>query len=286
MFAQPKPPLLATALLVLLAQLSSAHAHPGLDEHIARVTAQLAAQPQDTSLLLQRADLHRQHGQYDAALADLTTAAHLKPDATIVTLAQARVFSDAGRITNALASVQQFLAAEPGHPEALVIRARCEFKLNQVALAIADYSLALASPKTSEPDLWLERARAQAALGQLASAVSGLDEGMARLGEIPTLQLAAVEYERQRADFDAALVRVDKFTARYPVKEPWLVLRGEILAQGGRLAEAKEVFQQTLAGIKQYPPARLALEQTIQLQARAREGMARVEARLAKKSNS
>ena len=286
MFAQPKPPLLATAILVLLAQLASAHAHPGLDDHIAQVTAQLAAQPKDTGLLLQRADLHRQHGQYDAALADLNTAAHLKPDATIVTLAQARVFNDAGQITNALMAAQQFLAVEPRHPEALVIRARCEFKLNQVTLAIADYSLALASPKTSEPDLWLERARAQAALGQLAKAAGGLDEGMARLGDIPTLQLAAIEYDRQRADFAAALGRVDKLAAKSPVKEPWLILRGEILAQAGRLAEAKEIFQQTLAGIEKYPPAKHELEQTIQLQARTREALVRVEARLAKKSNS
>lgn len=276
----------AAALLSLALWLppTTTLAHGDLHERITQLSAQISVQPDDASLRLQRAELLRQHAQFDAALADLTAAARLKPDATVISLAQARVFSDAGQTTNALASIQKLLGKEPCHPEALVIRARCHLKLNQAEAAVADYTLALASPKTSEPDLWLERARAQAACGQLAQAASGLDEGRSRLGDIPSLQLAAIEYDRQRADFDAALVRAGKLIAKFPVKEPWLALRGEILAQAGRLNEAKETFQQTLAGLENYPPARRDLEQTIQLQSRARSGLARVEARLAKQS--
>ena len=109
---------------------------------------------------------------------------------------------------------------------------------------------------------------------------------MTRIGEVPALQLVAIEYERQRADFAAALARVGKISAQQPVKEPWLVLRGEILTQAGQLTESKAAFQQALDGIGKYSAARRGLDQTTQLQTRAHEGLARVETRLARKSKT
>ncbi|MEY4387772.1 MAG: hypothetical protein RLY20_3055 [Verrucomicrobiota bacterium] len=264
----------------------SVHAHGDLHERIQFLTQQIATNASNPTLLIQRAELFRQHQQFDAALLDLATAARAHADERAIHLAQAQVFSDAGQTTNALDAVEKFLARETNHSGALVIRARCRFKLNQPQAAVADYTQALHAIKTPEPDLYLDRARSQAALGQLAAAANGLDEGLARLGEIPALALAAIEYDRQRADFDAALARVDRLLIPAPVKEPWLVLRAEILAQAGRLAEARDAFQQSLGGIEKYPPVRRGLEQTIQLQSRAREGLAHVEARLAKQSKA
>lgn len=255
-------------------------AHGDLDVRIQDLSGQIAAQPEDAALRRQRAELYRQHAQFEPALVDLAIAARQKPQDAFIQLARARVFSDAGQPTNALDAVQIFLAVQPEHLEALVIRARCQFKLNRVQAAVSDYTLALAKNTTPEPDLFLECARAQAAIGQMANALNGLDNGMARVGEVPALQLAAIEYERCLAHFDAALARVDKLIARHPVKEPWLVLRAEILAQAGRLVEARAAFQQVFAGIEAYPPARRELEQTMKLQARVREGWQRVEARL------
>lgn len=273
--------LVALLTLVICMQPPSARAHGDLSERIAELSVQIIDQPTNATLLLQRADLFRQHQQFDAALADLTMAAQFKTDERAVLLAQAHVFSDAGETTNALAIAERFLSLEPDYSGALVLRARCRLKLDQAQGAIEDFTRAIAAAKAPEPDLFLERARAQAAVGQFSKAANGLDDGMARLGETPALQLAAIEYDRQRAAFTEALARVDKINARQPVKEPWLVLRGEILAQAGRLAEAKAAFEQALAGIASYPPTRRSLDLTKQLQARAREGLARVETRLA-----
>lgn len=271
----------AFALLALWLLPSAVRAHGDLDARIQNLSARIAGQPEDAALRRQRAELYRQHAQFEAALADLTVAARQRPEDAIILLAQARVFSDAGQTTNALGAVQTFLAAQPDHPEALVIRARCQFKLNRAEAAVADYTLALTKCRPPEPDLLLERARAQAVTGHFSAAVTGLDEGMARIGAVPALQLAAIEYERQQARFAAALARVDKLIAGHPVKEPWLVLRAEILAQAARLAEAKTEFQKTIAGLEAYPPARRSLPLTQDLQARANAGLVRVEARLA-----
>lgn len=273
----------ATAYLLLA---RAAVAHPGLDERIAQVTADITAQPAALEPRLERAELYRQHGQFNEALADLAVAEAQPKSSNAVMLARAEVFYTAGETTNALANVQQFIACQTNDRRAFLLRARCRFKLQQVEAAVADYAQALAKTPRPEPDLLLEMARAQAALGRFSDAVKGLDDGMARLGEVPTLELAAIEYERAQAAFDAALTRVDKLTRRYPVPEPWLVLRGEILEQAGRPTDARAAFDQALAGIHAYPPARRSLDLTQQLETRGRAGLTRVEHKLSAAAQS
>jgi len=256
---------------------SSAYGHGVLQERIVKLTGEIAVWPQNAALYLQRAELYRQHQQFNEALADLEVARMLVPTMSAVSSTRARVFAESGQITNALAEVESLLKDKPEHQGALVIRARCRLALNQVQAAIDDFTRAIAASKSAEPDLYLERARACAAAGQFANAVRGLDEGVARLGALLSLQLAAIEYERQNGVFDDALARVDKILAAQMVKEPWQVLRGEILVQAGRWGLAREAFQQALAGIDKYPPVRRGLDLTVQLQARAREGLTHVE---------
>jgi tetratricopeptide (TPR) repeat protein len=263
----------------LTATPSPLFAHADLEEQIAVLTAQIEKHPTAAELFLRRADLYRRHAQTDEALADLAVAEQLKPDWPSVELVRARLFGDLDRIPEALSAANKFLKAEPAHPDALAVRARCYAKLNRKEEAIADYSAALSKFTAPAPDLFLERARAQADLARLDDAVKGLDEGMAKLGEIPSFQLAAIEFERQRANFDAALARVDKVIARYPVKEPWLTLRAEVLEQSDRDEQARETLLRVLAGIEKYPEVRRSLELTKQLEIRARDALTRVESK-------
>ena len=142
------------------------------------------------------------------------------------------------------------------------------------------YSEALKHFAEPSPDLFLERARLQAALGKFDAAVSGLDEGISRLGPAPALERAVIEYERQRGEFEQALARTDKMAARAAVKEPVLVLRAELLEQVGRLEDAATAFQQSLEGIEKYSISRRSVEATQHLEKRSRQGLARVRAKL------
>lgn len=182
---------------------------------------------------------------------------------------------DAGRATEAFTNIQVFLGSESNHVEALIIRARCEAKLGDATAAVADYTVALARAEAPMPDLFLERARQQAKQGQFAEAVRGLDEAIMLFPLVPTLQLTAIDYDRKRGAFDAALGRTDELIQRYPVKEPWLTLRAEVLEQAGRTNEARQTFSQVSAGIEAYPAARRSLDLTKQLEQRAQQGLSR-----------
>lgn len=255
---------------------SPVRAHPDLIEEIARISTELK-QNESSGLYLERADFFRRHGEFDAALADIGAAEQWETNHAVFNLDRARVLCDAGRAAESFEFIQTFLKSDPANAEALIIRARCEARLGHPKAAIADYTAGISRCPAPGPDLFLERAGQQAALGQLEEAVRGLDEAITNGTPLPSLQMAAIEYDRRRGAFDSALARADGFVARYPVKEPWLTLRAEILEQAGRGTEARQTFRRVLAGIEGYSQIRRTLDLTKQLEARARQGLARTQ---------
>ena len=262
---------------VLFLPAPSSSAHPDLVEQIDQLTAQLQTPKNPSARLEQRADLYRRHGQYEAALIDIAAAEKLTTNSTSLLLTKARTFCDAGMSKQALASIQLFIQNQTNQAEGYFIRARSEVQLGQREAAVADYSRAIRLCSAPVFDLYLERARQQALLGNLDEAVRGLDEAMSDSAPVPTLQMPAIEYDRQRGAFDSALKRVDGFLNRYPVKEPWLTLRAEILEQAGRIDEARATYQIVIIGIEEYPRLRRELELSKQLAARAKQGLTRTQ---------
>ncbi len=255
-------------------------AHPELDVQINAITVQLEKRPGNAELYLTRADVRRQHGEFELALADISTAARLKPGWSKVPLVRAKTLFDAGRFQEAQAAVEKFLKEEPAHAIALQLHGQCHLKLGQYQKAIADYGAALKAFAQPNPELYVQRAQLQATLGRFAEAIQGLDEGIQRFGQAPTLQLAAIEFERQRGDFDAALQRTGQLLAT--VRQPdTLILQAQLLEQAGRLKEAQKVFQDILATGERSSGIRLS-EMLLATLERAREGLARVEAKLSR----
>ena len=162
----------------------------------------------------------------------------------------------------------------------MALRAQALVRLGRVAEAVPDYTAALNAYASPLPDLYLDRARAQAALGQFAQAVRGLEEGLEKLGPIPGLELAAIEYLRQQGELARALTRAQRITERSPVREPGLLLEGELLEQAGRWGEAREKYQEviTVIGTRGSAGPGAAVWQEWEKQARA--GAARMETRL------
>jgi tetratricopeptide (TPR) repeat protein len=252
-------------------------AHADLEEQIAAITARLEQHPANSAeLYLKRGDLHRQHAEFDDARADFAKAEELKPGWDAVVIARARTFSDEGKYAEALALTGTLLQKEPRHIEALILHARALVKLEKPVAAITNYSDALSQIAKPSPDLYLERATAQASAGKIEDSIRGLDEGLVRLGPIPSLQLPVIDFERQLGRYDAALARIDKITTATPRKESWFALRGEILAQAGRLDEARKSFSEALAAIESLPGNRRGTEQTKELEARIRAEMAKI----------
>jgi tetratricopeptide (TPR) repeat protein len=208
--------------VMLCAALLCAHVDP--EVQIAALTQQMRQEPRDARLYLKRAGLQRSLGRWDLALADLDRCEALAPRLAAVDLVRGRTLLEARRPREARAALDRFLGRQPGHAEALILRARALVELGHRESAVADYEQALARHPAPRPEHYLERARLQAP----AAALRGLDRGIARLGPVVTLELAAIELDLQLRNYDSALARLDRIAAQAARKDPWLARRAEI----------------------------------------------------------
>jgi predicted Zn-dependent protease len=251
---------------------SFAYAHEGLHEQIAAITAKIKRDPKNASLYLQRGELHRLHRDWSRAATDYNRAARLQPGLTIVDLARGKMLFESGRLQRSKLVLDRFLSQQPNHFEGLTTRARVLAKLGSTADAIKDFTGAIA--QSPEPELYLERAETTVRDGKrLDEALSGLDEGIKRLGPIVTLQLPAIELELRRQKYEGALSRLDLIAAQSERKETWLVRRGEILRLAGRDEEARAAFNAALVAIESLPPWRRQSKAVTALQVRARSAL-------------
>ena len=249
-------------------------AHEGLHEQIVALTAKIKRDPKNATLYLQRGELHRLHRDWARASADYDQAARLRPDLTIVDLARGKMLFESGRLRRAKLTLDHFLSRQSGHFEGLITRARVLAKMGRRSDAVNDFTQVIAASSAPEPELYLERAQVIAGDEKLVSeALSSLDEGVKRLGPLVTLQLAAIDLELRRRNYDGALSRVDLIAAQSERKEAWLVRRGEILAAAGREEEARASFNAALVAIESLPATLRRSRTVTALQLRARTAL-------------
>jgi tetratricopeptide (TPR) repeat protein len=232
---------------------SRSFAHGDLHEQNAALTTEIIAHPKRAELYLQRAELHRLHGEWAEALADCQRAESLKTDLISARLLRGKILFGAGKFTEARIALDQFLQSEAKNSDGFLTRARVLVKLEKFELAATDFSKAIQFANIPEPDLYLERAAAWQAAGKLQTALAGVDEGVSKLGAIASLEIPAIELELRLQRYDNALHRIDLLSGQSQRKETWLLKRGEVLEKAQRFAEAKEAYAKTAEVLAQLP---------------------------------
>lgn len=263
------------SVAVCLALLSPvARAHEGLHEQIQAITARIKRDPKNASLYLQRGELYRLHRDWARASADYNRAARLKPDLKIIDLARGKMLFESGRLQHAKLMLDRFVGRQPGHFEGVLTRARVLTKMGARSDAVFDFTQALAVAPIPDPDLYVERAQVIAGdEKRISEALNSLDDGIKKLGPLVTLQLAAIDLEMRRRNYDGALSRLDLIAAQSERQEAWLVRRGEILKLAGRAEEARAAFDAALVAIESLPPERRQNRTITALQLRARAAL-------------
>jgi tetratricopeptide (TPR) repeat protein len=229
-------------------------AHGDLHVRIAAMTEQIAKNPDNARLFLERGELHREHQDWKAAEADYDRAERLDPKLSRVDFCRGEMLVDSGDLKAACAMFDRYLTREPEDGHALVARARALVKLGKREAAVADFTSAIRLLAEPQPEFFLERAQALLADGRVEEALRGLDEGVKRLGPIVTLQLYAIDLELGRKAYDAALARLATIEAQAARKESWLSKRGDIELLMGRPKDARKSYAAALAALDALPP--------------------------------
>jgi tetratricopeptide (TPR) repeat protein len=243
------------ALMCAAWPMQDARAHGELLIQIAAVTRQIeAAAGNPASLYLRRGDLHREHRDWDEALADYARAASHDPKLLAVDFSRAQLLADRGEPESARVLLDDVLKRDPSLGEAFITRARVLVQLGHRAEAIADFRRGLQHVKEPQPEYFVELAEALDAEGRAEEALRQLDAGIQKFGPTVPLQGHAVELELRRENPDGAVRRLDEMMEGALRKESWLARRGDILARAGRLAEARQSYEVSLAAINILPP--------------------------------
>lgn len=233
---------LALALIhvvVVLSVAQAAFAHPGVHDGLANAAAEARAHP-GALAHLRVAELHRLAGELDAAAAELDKAASFDPQAAGLDLCRAALALDRFEILEAMVAVERHLARAPDDPPALELRARARVAQGDLLGAAHDLGRALRATTRPTPDLYVERSRLLLEAGPEHgdAALAALEEGIARLGPIASLELTAVDLDEARGNTSAALARLDRLQGGAEWPAPWLKRRAELLRKLGDLQGA------------------------------------------------
>lgn len=247
-----KPNALLLTILYLGFASASLHAHGDIHVQIERINPKIERAP-SAELYVKRGDLYRLDENYKAALADFQRAEDLDPNLYSVYLGRGRVLFEAGRHGEALPALNHLLDIKPDHPDGRILRARTHAALGDNPSALRDYDHVVGTVPSPSPDCFLERSTVLVKLQRSQDAVRGLDEGISRLGNLQSLQLAALEIQIAQKQYDAALIRIDQTMEPLQRKEQWLTRRGEILQTTGRNDEAKAAYTAAMASITALP---------------------------------
>lgn len=250
------------------------NAHPAIDAQVAILNERIEKEPENASLFLKRGQLRQAHREWEAAMDDYRHAAEIDPGLQVARLRLGEAQLNAGRVTDAKRTLDEFLTANADHAEALVLRGRVLQQLGDSDAAVADYSRAIARSARPQPDWYLERARAASADDRnLDRAILGLDEGLVRLGPLVTLQAMAIELELGRHGYEAALARVNDILSRMPLQPQWLVKRAELLARLGRTSESRVSYRTALEVMDALPTSRRNTKLVLDLERQARHSL-------------
>lgn len=240
--------ILLLPILPLSAHLDPSHTLEQLEEH-------LAATPDDSTLLRQKATLLLSTG--NPALArpivdHLLTLHDGQPEDLLLDARTRQAEND----TTAPAKASALVAAYPGFAPGWSFLARIEEEQGHRDLAIIALRRTLdLSPHPSPTDVltcaaWLENR------GNNPEAIAVLDQGLAKIGVLAGFNQKAISLEIKLDRYDAALHRIDVLAARFRPSVELSLQRAAILEKAGRYREAASSYDSALALLNAMPASR------------------------------
>jgi len=254
-------------LIFLLLFTANGFGHGTLHEQLSNLSREIAKSPDSAELYLKRGEVYRNHKDWKKAATDYEKARALKSELPGLDLADARLYYDSGRYGMAKASVNKHLNLHPQDENARHLRAKILVGLKQWEDSIGDYTFFIANSKAPQPQAFIDRADAQVHAGKPADAITGLEEGIERLGPLISFQEAAIRLELQAKRYDQALARVESVLNTLSRKEQWLAKKGEILETAGKREEAKQTYLQVLKEIEGLPASHQGSKAMLSLKA-------------------
>ncbi len=237
----------------LLVTEERAAAHGEYHEALAVLQGKIAETPRDAALIRQRAALHLTHAEWKKALADAAAADRRDgrvPDSGWI---RGCALREMGKLHEARAAFDQYLAAYPERAQGWLGRARVWERLGKAWEAAADYREAMRLSAEMELEQVLEWTVLEKRAGGIQAALDAVDQGIKRLGTVDALQRLGVELELEAGEWRAAEKRAKRALRQGGDPLYWLVKKTEIAEAAGDVEGTKRAWAEVKGHVQAMP---------------------------------
>lgn len=244
--------------------------HGDLSVRISEKSKEIESHPENGLLYLQRGELYLQHEQSDSALVDFQHSLTLKPDTSAVYILLAEAYLNLDQYKKGMAAVDEFLKLEPDHLRGIHTRARLYETVGKLDAAARDFEYVLEKGDNTRPQDYVQLAELLDKLNPKdpTEAISILNQGIEKLGDIISLQIKVYDLEKERRNFKSAHAMLDKMMEPLSRKERLMVEKADLYLLEGNPVEAAQYLVHAENAIAQLPTRLKNIKATTDLKQR------------------
>ena len=257
----------ALGATALLSTNAPAVPHSELMEDRAALGVQIRGSQNPAALLVERSGIHRELGDWDAALVDLDRALEFGAGIVEVSLGRAAVRMSQADFARAEAEASVALKADPKNGDAQALRGRARMARGLYQLAADDFGGAARLVARRPLDLVCAQAEAFAELpgDGREQALAVIEAEIASRGPASSLLLIAYEHEFALGRFAAALDRLEALRAQGWSEAHYGMARGDVLQASGEPNAAIAAWKMGQESLERMPTRRRTTRAAAQL---------------------
>lgn len=190
--------------------------HGNIHEILDELNVSIQASPNDPRLLLNRANLQRQHGEYEDALLDLARVERISSDLPERYLVFAKVQLDRGQWKSALEALDSFIEFHPRDSEPYSLRSRALRQLGKLKRAEQDALRAIELHDRAPLQLYLDYIDLLVLQDSRQDALVACTQAESSLGSLPVLLMHQAQILSNYGRFYEAAAIYAKLRALHP----------------------------------------------------------------------
>lgn len=272
-------------ILALMAVYVQASAHGTVGNRMDDVNHALEHDPRDAKLYLKRGRIHQEKQAWDRALADYERALQLDRKLHEVVYWQGMLHFERAEYEAAEQLFRKYTKFSDS-PQGHIALGELYLQTARPEPAARHFGKAVRLDVNPAPVLYLKRARAlrQARTaplpaGYLNDIVAGIDEGIARHGELATYLEFLVELYEANGDYPRALATIERLPAKLRSTPAWRLSRAELLLKAGDRASAGAAYRAAIAAVEQLPEHRRNVKANAGVKQQAQLALHRLESK-------
>jgi tetratricopeptide (TPR) repeat protein len=270
-------------MLALMAVCVQTAAHGTVGNRMDDVNHALEHDPKDAKLYLKRGRIHQEKQAWDKALADYERALQLDRKLHEVVYWKGMLHFERAEYGIAEQQFKKYIGLSDS-PQGHIALGELYLQTARPELSARHYDQSVRLDVNPAPVLYLKRARAlqQAqpaplSAGYLNAIVAGIDEGIARHGELATYLEFLVGLYEANGDYARALATIERLHGKLRSTPAWQLVRAELLLKAGDKESAAAAYQAAITAVEQLPDHRSNVKANAEVKQQAQLALHRLE---------